>query len=176
MNNPPLAQQTHLTEDQLDDHLIGDLAAAPAAHLTACPYCTARVADAAGPLANFREVSLAWGERKSATSPIPSPSSATGSWERRFSYALAGAAIAAGLGMLSSAHRTESTPASQPAYSEQATTPTADQLSDDNRLLNTIDQEVSSSSENSATLGLLPVSTPRPADTSATSIRTSIQD
>lgn len=65
----------HLTEDQLDDYLIGDLALEPAAHLSTCEHCMARVAEAEAPMASFREISLAWGERHSATLPTPVPQS-----------------------------------------------------------------------------------------------------
>ena len=61
----------HLTPDQVDDHLIGDLAPAPAAHLAACSLCAERVALARSPLSSFQQVSTAWSERRSATLPIP---------------------------------------------------------------------------------------------------------
>jgi hypothetical protein len=66
-------RDTHLTEDQIDDALIGDLNAASAAHLKACANCSARLAAAEMPLASFKSVSLAWSERHSATMPAVTP-------------------------------------------------------------------------------------------------------
>jgi hypothetical protein len=63
----------HLTEDQIDDALIGDLGAPAAAHLKACAACAARMAEAEMPLASFKTVSTAWSERRSATMPAIAP-------------------------------------------------------------------------------------------------------
>jgi hypothetical protein len=63
----------HLTEDQIDEALLGDLNASPAAHLKSCAVCTARLAAAEMPLASFKAVSLAWSERHSATMPAVMP-------------------------------------------------------------------------------------------------------
>jgi len=60
----------HLTEDQIDDLLLGDAPAAIYAHLDACPRCAAQFAAANEPMAAFNAVSLAWGERRSATLPL----------------------------------------------------------------------------------------------------------
>ena len=54
----------HLTEDQIDDVLMGDLAATTAAHLAACEACKLRVAEFEAPIASFKAVSLAWSERQ----------------------------------------------------------------------------------------------------------------
>ena len=45
----PTEAVVHLSEDEIDDQLIGDLAAAPAAHLDACALCTHRVTQAKDP-------------------------------------------------------------------------------------------------------------------------------
>ena len=60
----------HLTAQQIDDELMGDLGPPWDRHLAGCDLCGARVSEAAAPLAAFREVTLAWGERRSATLPL----------------------------------------------------------------------------------------------------------
>lgn len=65
--------EMHLTEDQIDDALIGDLAVTAAAHLSGCKACTTRVAQAEMPLASFKAVTTAWSERRSATMPTLAP-------------------------------------------------------------------------------------------------------
>jgi hypothetical protein len=81
--------RTHLSEEQLDDVLMGDAAVEAAGHLVECTACQARVAEMAAPIASFAAVSLAWSERQSATT-FPRVVGATGSaWPQRASWALA---------------------------------------------------------------------------------------
>jgi hypothetical protein len=177
MTMAPASQTMHLTEDQLDDHLIGDLAAAPAAHLAACAHCSARVAEAADPLNSFRAVSLAWGERQSATSPIPSVAGLGPAWERRLVWSLILAACAVGLGLANATHRAPSpSTAATTAVAVQPVSPSADQLSNDNQLLNTIDSELSASSETPAALGLVSMNATRTSSARAKQVLTSVQD
>ncbi len=68
MTNP-----VHLTEDQIDDALMGDLAAEAKAHLQGCAACAERLNEAQMPLASFKAVSTAWSERRSATLPAVVP-------------------------------------------------------------------------------------------------------
>jgi hypothetical protein len=166
-----VAPSQHLTEDQLDDHLIGDLAEPAAAHLAACDLCATRVAQANSPLTSFQSVSLAWSERVSATAPIPSLSSARSLLERRLAWSMAIAACAVGLGLTGLNHRLPPpvSVASSSASQTVATPPTEAQLSSDNQLLGTIDNELSVSAETPAALGLVPVSaTTRPRPTRST--------
>ena len=60
----------HLTEEQLDDVLIGDVSAEAAAHLKACPRCAARMAAATMPMTSFKAVSAAWSERATRWMPV----------------------------------------------------------------------------------------------------------
>jgi hypothetical protein len=174
--NRPEMQIAHLTEDQMDDHLIGDLGAAPAAHLAACSLCMARVAQADAPLASFRAVTLAWSERQSATAPMPTVAAARSVWERRLAWSLAVATCAV-VGLAHANHRASvSAPAPQPVLSQEAVAPSADQLSSDNRLLNSIDRELSASNESSDALGLVPVSSSQRSATRVALLRTSVQD
>jgi hypothetical protein len=157
--------QNHLTDDQLDDHLIGDLAAEPAAHLAACQLCSARVAKAAAPMSSFQSVSLAWSERTSATAPMPSLPSYRAVWEHRLIAAMALALCAAGIGLSGAVHRFAPVrPEAAPAtMTESAAAPSTEQLSQDNQLLNTIDHELAAASESPASLGLVSAAAPRRA-------------
>jgi hypothetical protein len=152
----------HLTEDQLDDHLIGDLAAPAAAHLAACQLCSARVAAVASPIASFQSVSLAWSERVSAAAPMPELPSSRTLLERRLAWSFAVAACAVGLGLTGlrlpgNDHRIAApAPAATAAIATHAATPTAAQLSSDNQLLRNIDRELDASAE-TPDLGLVPV-------------------
>ena len=173
-------QQTHLTEDQLDDHLIGDLAPSAANHLASCDACTARVAESQAPLTSFRVASLAWGERHSATAPIPKIGMQHFQWQRSLMWSLAVSAFAVGLGLTSVGRHanvpSNSPEASEAAYTEPTSTPSANQLSSDNQMLDTIDNEISSSNENSAALELMPVKAARPSSVPAVLLRSSVQD
>jgi hypothetical protein len=147
----------HLTEDQLDDHLIGDLAAPAAAHLAACQLCSARVAAVAAPIASFQSVSLAWSERVSAAAPMPELPSARTLLERRLAWSFAIATCAVGLGLTGINHKISApAPAATAAIATHAATPTAAQLSSDNQLLRNIDRELDASAE-TPDLGLVPV-------------------
>lgn len=61
----------HLTDEQIDDLMIGDAPAELHAHLSECPDCQLRLAAAEAPMSSFRDISLAWAERQSATMPVP---------------------------------------------------------------------------------------------------------
>ena len=82
----------HLTEDQIDDVLIGDLAAGPAAHLKQCTQCQARLEAAKAPMASFAAVSMAWSERQSATAPVTLVQAATSVGQRRANWVAAATA------------------------------------------------------------------------------------
>jgi hypothetical protein len=93
-NTPPA--NAHLSESQLDDLLIDGAAALnreAAAHLAGCAACRERAAAAAAPLAHFRDVSLAWAERRSATLPLR-PAQAAPAPAGRAVWAAAAAALA----------------------------------------------------------------------------------
>ena len=95
----------HLTPDQIDDLLIGDLAATPAAHLAACTLCAERVAAARSPIASFQQVSTAWSERRSATLPIPLASPQRPVWQRYTSWATASLTLAFGMAFINASHQ-----------------------------------------------------------------------
>jgi anti-sigma factor RsiW len=92
----------HLTEDQIDELLMGSLEPGEAArfreHAAICESCTAQLAQLEAPIANFKAVSLAWSERRSATMPVrPAGAQRSGArWGMGFAWgAVAAAALLA---------------------------------------------------------------------------------
>ena len=63
----PGFQNQHLSEEDLDDILIGDSTPSAQAHLAACDLCRARVAPFEATLASFNQATTAWAEAKSNT-------------------------------------------------------------------------------------------------------------
>jgi hypothetical protein len=190
----------HLTPAQIDDHLIGDLAPAPAAHLAACTLCAERVAAARSPIASFQQVSTAWSERRSATLPIPVPAQQAPVWQRHMAWATATLSMALGFAFINATHQFSILNTSQPAPiastsaksipvqhpiltpKSHALTETASlapsprparfaaQVSADNHLLRAIDASLDPSTDSPAALGLMPAAGPNTASL------TSIQD
>ncbi|HSY34583.1 MAG TPA: hypothetical protein VK814_02420 [Acidobacteriaceae bacterium] len=179
----------HLTPDQIDDHLIGDLAPTPAAHLAACTLCAERVAAARAPLASFQHVSTAWSERRSATLPIPVPARQAPVWQRHMAWATATLSMALGFAFINATHQfsildapqpapiastsARLTPVQQPAITaraHQAATlapapraiQVAAQVSADNHMLRAIDASLDPSTDSPAALGLQPATAPNP--------------
>ena len=62
----------HLSEEALNDVLIGLGSPGDEAHLVACPACRARRADFRAQVQAFGESSLAWSEARAAAMPRPS--------------------------------------------------------------------------------------------------------
>ena len=181
----------HLTPDQVDDHLIGDLAAAPSAHLAACTLCAERVAAARFPIASFQQVSTAWSERRSATLPIPVPSQRP-SWQRHTAWATATLSMALGFAFINATHQFSilntsepapitSTSAQSPRIQQAVVAPKATgltetasiaspprvahfatQISADNHMLRAIDASLDPSTDSPAALGLQPAAAPDP--------------
>ena len=164
----PTETVVHLSEDEIDDHLIGDLAAAPAAHLDACALCTHRVTQAKDPIASFQSLSMAWSERRSATLPVPNRSMNKSFWQRRGAWVTACSALAIGIAFANVGHRSSLTADVQPtqvqptrqvaAGTNDTTAPPAQQISADNQMLQAIDDEIHTAPNSPAALGLDPVS------------------
>jgi hypothetical protein len=182
----------HLTPDQIDDHLIGDLAPAPAAHLAACTLCAERVAAARSPIASFQQVSTAWSERRSATLPIPIPAQQAPVWQRHMAWATATLSMALGFAFINATHQFSilntpepapitSTSAQLPRDQQAVLTPKATiltetasitsppraahfaaQISADNQMLQNIDASLDPSTDSPAALGLQPAAAPTP--------------
>jgi hypothetical protein len=184
----------HLTPDQIDDHLIGDLAAAPAAHLAACALCTTRVAAAASPLASFQQVSTAWSERRSATLPLPVPAPRQPLWQRHMAMATACLSMAMGIAVVNANHQFQlqtaepqptATTLTQQAIAQLQPIPKASALTEtasiaptgraahiaaDNHMLRAVNASFDPFAESPAALGLAPADSHRAAQP------TSLQD
>jgi hypothetical protein len=193
--------QRHLTQDQIDDHLIGDLALAPAAHLAACTLCAERVAAARSPISSFQQVSTAWSERRSATLPIPIPAQQAPVWQRHMAWATATLSMALGFAFINATHQfsilnaperepiastsAQLTPVQQPALfpptpvlTETASIAVppravhfATRISADNQMLQNIDASLDPSTDSPAALGLMPPAAPNTASLSSRSIQ-----
>jgi hypothetical protein len=162
----------HLTDDQLDDILIGDPSAEAEVHLAACDACTARLAQLEAPIASFKAVSLAWSERRSSTLPAhPQPK------PRRLGLGLAWGSAAVAI-LVAAAFPILHREQQRPATSTTATAPQApatvqmaanilpepppaaapsareQEIAADNRMLAAIDRELSAPIATPATLGL----------------------
>jgi len=96
----------HLTEDQIDDVLMGDPAAESAAHLEACSTCRLRVVEFEVSLAGFKAVTLAWSERRSATAPAKLRMPVNAAWQRGASWAAAAAVLLVGIAVPVARHET----------------------------------------------------------------------
>lgn len=95
----------HLSDDQIDDLLIGDLTAAPAAHLASCSLCADRVAEASDPIACFQNMTMAWSERRSATLPIPDLSQQRPLWQRHMAFATACFTFVIGIALINASQQ-----------------------------------------------------------------------
>jgi hypothetical protein len=189
MSYHPDLNTVHLTSDQIDDHLIGDLAPTPAEHLAACPLCADRVAAAALPFATFQQVSTAWSERRSATLPIPIPSERPALWQRNMAWASATLSIALGFAFMNASHQFSLLNAAPPAaaaspaiaqtaplpppvtiaavprLTETASlppSPRAARISADNHMLQAINASLAPATDSPAALGLPPIAAPTP--------------
>jgi hypothetical protein len=165
----------HLSEEQIDDQLMGDLNGDAAAHLAECEECTRRVAEAGTPIKSFRAVSAAWAERRSATMPIPSVQAGALVWQRRVGWAMTACALVVGISLTGNERKAEMMRASvQSAQGVEAVSTTtarvaivpvaaahgavdetaADRYSGDNRMLKAIDNELDASVDTPASMGL----------------------
>jgi hypothetical protein len=181
-------KSAHLSDDQIDDQLIGDLAPESAAHLAACTDCSQRVASAAAPITSFESVTMAWSERHSATLPLPDLSAQRPLWQRHMTTAMAAFTFVLGFALINANYQFSArTPNFQPAHENPAPrvvfpTPVfaqtssvhiahpQAQISADNQMLKAVDMELEASAESpadsSSALGLEPAAAaPRPAAT-----------
>ena len=169
MNDVMRISARHLNEDELESVLIGDAAPESTAHLAACEPCKAALAELEAPLAGFRAVTLAWSERRSATMPLrdleAAQSRAAAAWRQRFALSAGLAAVLAiGVALPVLHYEATQSDAARNQHSAQtaATTETASasseeslqQIARDNQMLRAIDQELNSSVESPAALGL----------------------
>jgi hypothetical protein len=181
----------HLSEEQIDDQLMGDPSGEAAAHLAECEECSLRVAEAAGPMKDFCDVSSAWAARRSATMPIPSVQAGALVWERRVGWAMTACAVVVGISITSNGRKAEMLRTSaQSAQSVSAVRSTpvqvavvpsavaveaadgeaAERYSGDNKMLKAIDSELDASVETPAAMGLETVSEQPRSQSGTTSV------
>ena len=180
-----------LTEDQLDEVLIAgsvadaDLPRAAAMHLSACALCQERLSAAGAPLAGFRDMSLAWAERRSATLPLRPAGFPAGRSRhaRRLAWAtVATAVLAVGIALPMAHERAVATPVSDAPQSVAAVghtgmssvTPAAatpDQIDQDNQMLQEIDRALDAPTDSPADYGLLTTSAPSRAQVRSGAVR-----
>jgi hypothetical protein len=151
----------HLSDDQIDDYLMGDLASDAVAHLDLCDLCLCRVAQMQAPIASFKAVSLAWSERRSATMPTQ-PAAQPSRWSNRLAWGSA-ATAALVIGLIVPAIHHDGRPSDeakvQPpvmmASSGAISSLTREQqINQDNQMLMEIDQALDSGTETPAALGM----------------------
>ena len=184
-------EMVHLTEEQIDEQLMGDRSSAVAAHLDECEKCMQRVAEAAEPMAAFRDVTMAWSERRSATMPIPAAQADALVWQRRVGWAMTACALVVGLSFTGNARKAEMLRASVqsaqsvdtvnvaqarvaavPVSVDRATGDVAaeERYSGDNKMLKAIDNELAASVETPAAMGLETVSEQHVSPSGASSV------
>jgi|GEM_PF-1931999 len=188
MAQPSADRFIHLSDDQLDAALLGELGAAERRHLEACAPCAARVAELDSALADFRSVTLAWSERRSATLPLGEGLRPRVRMARPLAWAMAASlALLLGLVAPTALHRQPVQSAAQagiPAPMETAAneiptngTPNDgagspdEQISRDNQMLGAIDRELDASATTPAALGLQPVAAERISRSHAATLR-----
>jgi hypothetical protein len=184
------AANLHLSDEQIDDHLIGDLAAEPAAHLAACAHCAQRASAAAAPIASFESVTMAWSERRSATLPIPELAAQRPLWQRHMTTAMAGFTFVLGFALINANHQFASTDLAPAHSTHQAATARvifpsavfthttgvhldhpAAQITADNQMLKAVDTELEASADSPSALGLEPVSAEAPRSSTTVSVQ-----
>lgn len=158
----------HLTESQIDDCIIGDLAPAPAAHLAACPLCADRVNAAASPFTSFQAVGATWSERLSATLPAPVPAPQKSGWQRHLVLAAPCFVLIFGLTVIRATY-VNNTDAS--ATQSSADSSRQSRVSEDNQMLEAIEADVNANADSPADLGLRPVSASPPSSSTPSSVR-----
>jgi len=137
-----VTRKQHLTDGEFSDLLAGDMPnAGVEAHLAACEHCRSELDTVQASLGGFRQVSTEWA-RVAAPARVPIPSAwsrylgATPSWA-------AGLTAAAMTALLSFSLGFPSAQAPSQAHVAPAPIPSTNELADDNRLMLSINQELS---------------------------------
>ena len=144
ITNPNLA--SHLSDDQLEDLLLGESAPDAVAHLAGCSLCSARRGTFTSSLADFNQATLGWAEARNKAMHSPAQARETRNGTVRFlpAYAWAFAAalllVAAMLFLRPASHGpVEIGYAAQPAAVLETTAAADPQIAADNLLMVNID-------------------------------------
>ena len=138
-------EQSHLTDEQFADLLLGATPAAVQDHLKGCSACAEEADRVAGAIGSFEQQSRLWAERRAATSPTltPAPAPAFAWLHRPQSWTAAALAIVLAAGF-SVAARNHHAPVAQTQVAKVQPTPAVSPstLKADNELLSAIDGEL----------------------------------
>jgi len=142
----------HLSEEALDDVLIGLSTPESDAHLAACSVCRSRVEEFRSGLQAFNQVSLAWSEARPMPRTTISLQTAARSKARRDLFAPLGWAMAAAMVLMIGIpiwNRDHSAPSNnEPAAAATASDSEA-QIAQDNELLKSVDMALNTNEESS---------------------------
>jgi hypothetical protein len=175
MNNLPndfLPNQLHLSENQLDNILLGDAPAHILAHYESCTTCSTRGEEMLSAIHSFTAVTMEWSERRSATLP-QQPVTDGSVWGHKLNWALGAGVLAIAIVVLPlvtqnspGGSKTASADAAQASAPKQAGTKTmarnaafplapmvlpnarlvqTSQVARDNQMLKAIDEELDAS-------------------------------
>lgn len=138
----------HLSEEAMNDVLIGLGSPESEAHAAACAECRAQLESFHAEMHLFNETSLAWSEARSATLGALEPPKKHASMWVPASWAFAAALLlAVGIPVWMHNHgpvKHQEQAAAAPAAARQDT---AEQIAEDNELLRSVDMALSSSEE-----------------------------
>lgn len=135
-----MTPKTHLSEEALDDVLIGLGSAQSQAHVAACPECRARVEAFRGDMRMFNAASMAWTEAQPAQMRRIVPHAA----RTRLAFA-SWAAVAAALVVMALAiwHFRPATAPNQANTAQSQPVDTETQIAEDNQLLQAVNAAIS---------------------------------
>ena len=144
----------HLTDAQVSDLLSGDaLDGRCEEHLAGCSRCRAEAEAITGSLAEFNKFSVIWAERE-ALRRVRTPSRWTLRWGAHPAWS-AGVVAAAAVVFTVGLHLSQPTApvtVAAPVTRATSTTPSGAELAEDNRLLSSINQELSSAPQPTVSL------------------------
>jgi hypothetical protein len=133
-----------LSEEELDDVLLGDGPAEARRHLAVCVVCSARIAPFQASVAAFNEGSMAWAQAKSntvsrdlSTARLSTGSSQPMAWGAGVAM-IAAVAFALGTGL----HRTPAVPDATQTASARTAMDDEREIAADNAMLEAIDSEI----------------------------------
>ena len=145
--NPSQLATSHLSDDALDEVLMGISSPDAVAHLRVCEPCGQRVADFESQISLFNQASLAWSDARSNTlsrdlaAHKPTPRLTIPA----LCYSAAAVVVAVAVGLSASMHRASATLEADNSSTQQiAATGGVDQheIASDNQMLAAIDSEI----------------------------------
>ncbi len=151
-----LSHILHLTDAQFSDLLAGaTLDSRSEAHLAACSLCRAEAETVSGSLAEFNNFSVVWAERE-APRRVRTPSRWALRWGAHPAWnagvVAAAAAVVFTVGLHLPQHTAPAAVATPAMGEATGAMPSGAELAEDNRLLSSIDQELSSTPQPTVSL------------------------